>query len=621
MKKIISLFLTLTMMLSALALISATAAEANAISVDGKEMTWSAFVTEANTKGADDKAPTYEGKTLKLLTDVTLTGDWTSLSEFKGTLDGNGKSISGLNAPLFNTLTDATVKNLTLNGTITFTGNRCGALAMTAAGTQVTVENCVNNCVINFTETGSNAAAGGFIGYTEKKVVFTDCVNNGDINAGSANKIAVCIGGIIGYVKNATSEIVATDCVNNGTLITNVISADGKSSNTSIAGGIAAWVTGTGAFTKCLNTAQIKNISAVSAGGHKLGGIVGVNDRTTANLTIDSCINTGNVNGFCQAGGIVGESKSLKLMMTNCYNYGAMTSGGDTAVKTNSIAGGLIAYQRQGELVMTACANFGSINAKLNKSDATTVFAGGLIGWTDTAVSVSYCSNNATVTSGRIAGGLLGWANKADAAMTFTECFAAEKVELIAEPLAENAAAALVGKINAGDVTLATSKHLTTVNAVSVNGTAKDPSGTEYTVADAAAWRALQSINFEGVQYTAAADGKFNVRLVSSLSSIDYLNAGYEVVRIVNGKDLGATDAEIKVVYKSLLGFDEAGSRNQYLASQFGAEYLSALVIKNVPANATVTFIVRPYLKSTDGSTTVYGEAYTVTFTNGAVAG
>lgn len=614
MKKIIALFLTLTMMLSALALIPATAAEAKVLSVDGVEKTLTEFATEAASSN-------FEGKTVKLLADITLTGTWTSIPEFKGTLDGNGKSINGLSAPLFNTLADATVKNLTLNGSITFTGNRCGALAMTAAGTQVTVENCVNNCAIAFEETGSNAAAGGLIGYTEKKVVFTDCVNNGNVHAGSANKIAVCIGGIVGYVKNASSEIVATNCTNNGALTTNVISADGKSSNTSIAGGIAAWVTGAGTFTKCLNTAEIKNVSTMSAGGHKLGGLLGVYAYTSGNLTFTDCVNTGNILGFCQAAGIVAESQSLKLTMTGCYNYGTLTSGGETATKTNSVAGGLIAYQRAGELVMTACANFGAVNAKLNKNDATTVFAGGLIGWCDTVATVSNCESKATVTSGRIAGGLLGWANKADKAMSFVNCFVSEKVELIAEPLADNAAAALVGKINAGNVTAASSKHLTTVNAASINGTAKDPSETVYTVADAAAWRALQKINFEGVQYTAAANGKFNVRLVSSLDSVDYLNAGYEVVRIVNGKELGAMDAEIKVVYKSLLGFDEAGTQTKYLASQFGAQYLSALVIKNVPANATVTFVVRPYLKSTDGSTTVYGDAYTVTFVNGAVAG
>ncbi|MBQ7347156.1 MAG: hypothetical protein IJW55_04295 [Clostridia bacterium] len=612
MKKLLSIILTVALLIGTFALFTVSAEEAKAVSVDGTEKTLTEFVAEAE---ANDW---YSGKTVKLLADLTLPAGTASIADFKGTLDGNGKSVSGLTAPLFAKLTGATVKDLTLNGTITYEGSQCGALACQSYDT-VTLENVVNNCDISFTQTGSNASGAGLVGFSNAKIIVTDCVNNGDVAAKSENNISVDVGGIIGYVKGTGCEIVATRCVNNGKLTTYVSGTKNgaPTSNTGIIGGIAAWVTGPASFTKCLNTGALETVSPVSAGGHKVGGIAGVIAATGASFSFDTCVNTGNIESFCQAGGIIGEAQTDKMSIKYCYNFGDMTSGGDTDTgantKTNSIAAGILAYQRKGTTTIEACANYGDIISKQNNVN-TVIYSGGIVGWVDTAITIKNTSNYADVSSVLMAGGIIGYV-KGDCAVTIDTCFVSETVTLPEGKLDGAVAGALIAKINAGTVTLTNTKHLSTVNTVSYTGTVKDAADS-YAVETEAAWRADQAINYEGFQYSAAADGKFNVRLVASLSSLDYLNAGFEVIRVANGT-VGRVNVEIKTVYESLTGFDEAGVQNVYKASEFGADYLAALTVKGISATEDVTLIVRPYLTSTEGAV-IYGEAYTVAFANGA---
>ena len=549
MKRILSVILSCALLLGMLASFSAFAEEAKVLSVDGAEKTFAEFLSEA------EGAEYYAGKTVKVLADFTpvYPADVTSIPDFRGTLDGDGHSINGLTAPLFAKLTGATVKNLTLNGEIVYEGNQCGALASQSYET-VTLESVTNNCNISFTQTGSNASGAGLVGFSNNKIIVTDCVNNGNVAATSRASISVDVGGIVGYVKGTGCEIVATRCVNNGKLTTDVLKldADGNptGSNPGIIGGIAAWVTGPASFVKCVNNGTVEVISVRAAGGHKTGGIAGVVAATSATFTFDACVNTGNVKGYVMAGGIIGEIQSQKVHLKNCYNYGNLTSGGDTTFKTNSFTGGIIAYQRAGSATIEACANFGTLVSALNKNDATAVYAGGIVGLTDTSLTVLSSSSSGSVQSGRFAGGIIGYVNKDGGDIVVNGCFVSGTVGTLEEKLSDAAAGALIGKINKGNVTLPNTAHLASVNAVSYNGTVTD-AAEAYAVETEAAWRALQQINYEGVQYSQASDGKFDIRLVASLPSLDYLNTGYEVIRIANG-EVGRINTELKALVPSI---------------------------------------------------------------------
>lgn len=613
MKKAISLILTLALALMSCAVLTVsavTAADTKVVSVDGAEKTLAEFAAEAATSD-------FEGKTLNLLCDVVLSGEWTSIPSFKGTLDGNGKSITGLTAPLFTEIDGATVKNLTLNGTMTVSESTLvyALIAVTSKG-NVTFENCVNNVDLTFTATGTSGdmKLGVFVGEAKGAVTLTECVNNGDVVYISNNRVGCYVGGMIGYSNAGESvEYVFTKCQNNGDVSASVMNAAKTQSKTSLVGGFAGNIGATTTFNKCVNTGTVR-IGAdvtVADGGHKVGGFGGALSKM---ITITSSVNYGDVIAFRYAGGFVGQIDS-KSAISNCYNYGNVTSGGHTGTDTHSYAGGLVAYLNTGNgTTVVASANYGAITANANKK--TDIAAGGIIGAAVNPADLDCCSNYGAIVSAQRAGGLVGLIDKADKAFAVTNSFVNASVTNTATPVTDAVVGGLIGKISAGNVTAAGSKFVKAGNLQAFTGTVTDEAGTVYTVDDAAAWKALEAITFKGIQYTAAVNGKFNLRLVSGLNSLDWLNAGYEVIRVVDG-EVGAIDVEIKTVYKSLTGYDENGTKSEYTAQSLNTEFFAALAIENVPATGNVTFIVRPYVVNTDGTETVWGDSFTLAFANG----
>lgn len=119
---------------------------------------------------------------------------------------------------------------------------------------------------------------------------------------------------------------------------------------------------------------------------------------------------------------------------------------------------------------------------------------------------------------------------------------------------------------------------------------------------------------FRGCQESAAVDGKFNVRLVSTIDSLDYAKVGYRIS--VNGK--AAVDIDCKCVYNKLLGSDDNGIAIEYTAlGSFGANYIYALTVKGISETGTISLGVVPYAVDAQGKT-ILGTAYTVTYTDGA---
>lgn len=227
----------------------------------------------------------YEGAYVKLTADIELQStswmpigyakDKSTIYAFKGTFDGNGKTISGLNLEysgtthyekdykgLFGIVSGGTVKNLTVAGTI---------------------------------EASTSAYVGGIIGYA-KDAVIENCINKCDISAVSS------LGGIVGY---AGGSVKIKKCINEGKI----------SASNSSAGGIVGYVALQTEITDC------ENGGAVSAAKNNAGGIVGfVKEKEDADkyLTVTNCLNKGAVsaNAFC--GGIVGANGSSKNV-TNSY--------------------------------------------------------------------------------------------------------------------------------------------------------------------------------------------------------------------------------------------------------------------------------------------------------------
>lgn len=359
--------------------------------------------------GAMDSAGTYY-----LDADITLNASYSK--DFKGTLDGNGHTItlSGVSSA-FNNLVGAKVKNL--NVVVEYTSSKTGtfgALANYASGTfenlnasvnfrisgeassfkgsvggligvingSSTVSGCsVSGAVSVDTLNGASASAGGLIGRISAagKVSIIDCTNFVDV---TSKQYQMNNGGIFGSVDGKTQTTVS-GCINYGTI-------KGTSGNHSGSAGIAGGVSGANAPEAVFSVSNCANFGAIedmlsevkSKGNHHIGGIVG-RLYGMADATFYSCVNAGSLRsiggGWASAGGIIGGTMTFGFnwvgthagvtKVKNCVNVGDIVDG----EFSGGIIGGALQYNTDGSsLTVELCSNYGSIGAS--------TAAGGIVG-------------------------------------------------------------------------------------------------------------------------------------------------------------------------------------------------------------------------------------------------
>ena len=268
----------------------------------------------------------------KLMNDIDLSGAaWTPIGnssaaarKYAGVFDGNGKTITlalmqdSAAAGLFGYLNGATVKNLTVAGSVA--GGQYTA-GIAGHATAATIENCVNNATV--TSTSQNV--GGIAGYTTGGTRVIDCVNNGSVTA------TYNVGGIAG---NAYGADTISKCANNG-----AVTATSTATTTSYSlGGIVGYAYAASTIELCYNTGTIKG------GVVNVGGVAGYLNNASAKLT--DAYNTGDVlsestSGTAHTGGLVGTANNASSTVQNCYNAGSVT-----ASNTGAYTAGVIGYAR-----------------------------------------------------------------------------------------------------------------------------------------------------------------------------------------------------------------------------------------------------------------------------------
>ena len=127
---------------------------------------------------------------------------------------------------------------------------------------------------------------------------------------------------------------------------------------------------------------------------------------------------------------------------------------------------------------------------------------------------------------------------------------------------------------------------------------------------------ATAKTEFVGYQATAAANNKFNLRLVGIMNDEDYSayeKVGFKVNAVYNnGASEKSTTQDIYDVYQSIVA-ENGDNYTQYTAEQLGGEYIFVLNCKNIPTNmGSITFQVTTYYKLADSDVV---EEETVTFT------
>ena len=553
MKKLISGLLSLALLVTAL-LIPVGADEAQAVRVGETSMTFTQFVTDyANHAAAE----------VTLLADVDATALTASLGEFSGKLNGAGFAVTNLSVPLFESLNNATIENLTIKGCVGSstemyqTAAHIGALACNSKGNTV-LTNCINEVEMNVRFTSDQKGVAGFIGNVDSGTLkIASSANNAIIR--SINLVATAnerpwVGGFVGVMTNGTLSVIA--CVNNGNIEIEML-RNGVGMVSASAGFLARMNGDAGAtFVKCVNYGKVSrpetSTSVARLENFKSGGFIG-SSRGKGGVVLESCVNYGEICGGTATssigiGGLIGEIKDA-FSINNCYNFGAITNN------PGHYAGGFI-----GDLNNSAnCSITNSMSIGVNSSETKSV------------------------------------------------------------------AGTFVGKLTAGSLTLQGNVAVN-VGELNPVGTGSATADDTVSYADEAAWKAgtaLQSQVY--VQTSAPADGVFNVRFISTLPSVEgYANAGFEIIRICGGEapeTVGGATGTVRTVYESLTGTNAAGQTVTYTPADLASteKYFSAAVINNVPANTNVVFIVKPYLVNAETNAVIPGVATTIAFSNGAL--
>ena len=151
--------------------------------------------------------------------DMSTSSSWMPIGTperpFAGTFDGQGYAINNfaMNATsgyagLFGYISGATVKNFSVNGTLTCVGAVNGPIAFAK---ESLIEGIHSSLVIDATAAGITHTA-GVVGDLQDNSVVDCCSFDGSINVGPDNHD--CFGGIAGYTNTGT----ITNCANYGTI-------------------------------------------------------------------------------------------------------------------------------------------------------------------------------------------------------------------------------------------------------------------------------------------------------------------------------------------------------------------------------------------------------------------
>lgn len=218
----------------------------------------------------------------------TPIGGTTASTAFKGSFDGNNKTVKNMGIYYSATTTSAPYKGL------------FGYVSGTSSS-YATIQNLKVTGKMYLTSTGSvaNAYSGGVVAYANYTNI-SGVVSDVDITVTRVNGNWSSVGGVAGRLVNSN----ATNCGNEGTIHAY-----------QYVGGITSYATGT--ITGCYNS------GAITGNGY-VAGIVG---QTTKGVT--ACYNTGSITGAGNyVAGIVAFASGASASVKNCFNRAYVKSPG-----------------------------------------------------------------------------------------------------------------------------------------------------------------------------------------------------------------------------------------------------------------------------------------------------
>ena len=266
----------------------------------------------------------YAGEEAKLGQDIALTKPWTPV-DLAGTLDGQGYTISGLTVNMTGGLgamcsinTGATLKNVTIDGNITYAANVENVPTGLVGHLHGTMYNVTNRTTINASSSANLLYLGGLAGWVHGNGKLLNCVNEGTLVLGAVNGFGY-VGGVAGVIYSSSGAGFVQGCINKGTVRS-------SAANTNGLGGIVG-VQESGKTVSCVNEGTLEADMMRYSG--TVGGIVGlVYNNTTVGTVVNQCKNDGtidvNATEFRAVGGIVGgvdvDNKYALMEIADCEN-------------------------------------------------------------------------------------------------------------------------------------------------------------------------------------------------------------------------------------------------------------------------------------------------------------
>lgn len=281
---------------------------------------------------------TFQGKTITLGNSIDLGNiEWEPIGSpyngrdvFMGTFDGAGHEVTGLyinghenGQALFGTVSNATIKNLTVRGSVTCSVDGAGIVARASS---TTLENLTNYV---------NVEATGNFGKNQEK---------------SYNGSAAGVVQTLTLMDNPGKTVYATNLVNYGT-----IRGTAPSGVAGVMGACNATNGNKLVLSKSFNYGEVYISMAqnVEGLGDGVGGVLG-NTSQFGTYEVLNCGNSGDIfaNNNASVGGVVGSIRGTNSVIDSSYNKGSiMNMGTDINAPTNDLptAGGVVSqFESQG---------------------------------------------------------------------------------------------------------------------------------------------------------------------------------------------------------------------------------------------------------------------------------
>ena len=620
MKKLLSLFLTLCMLLSVVSVMAVTAgadggtAEATALTpntawYDNNKEKTDLYIGTAeellglsklistqllNNKDFDDATAAekiFVGKTIHITADIDLNPGWTAgataptntwLSQnyhgFTGMIDGGGHTISGIY--------------------LSTTANHTGIFGNARGGTEEKPVGVKNLTVKNSYVTSSKNIVGGLFGsipYREKEVnksrtVLIENVEMEMTIVGATSEV----GSAFGYVT-AGAQVTIRNCNFHNTI---------RGAANNMVGGIIGHCAGVvNLQNNYVNNTQVWETTTDSMkGGGVVGCVISKSALTIRDTVVNSMMETANTSVYVRpTGGFVGESQADSTVTIE----NSLFCGIDNS--RNNWNGGFIG-RSYGTTKIDKCISAGILTPAIWTTDFNG--SGAIIGRAEVATTeISNClytdiykSMNNKTGPYVLGESLIGAQSNANVV----------KTNNIHVTTAEITGLAAAEKLEAAEMTDWT---VTTTGLPLPRSIVTTFGETILAKADEAETPVTK---LAGYQVSDTTDNKFDLRLVATLKLPDdnktvtdgkvsnYTAVGFRVVANygTETKETKVRDFESEVIYTAVSAFNKAGAEiRRYTAEELGGDYLFVLPCHNVPANAgTITMEVTTYYKTADGT-------------------